>query len=665
MLTLARMSHQAPATAPDPPASAVLRSARELGVPSSTAARPVSPAPCIPAHVGRLVTNTREKYGLARSLVLVLSILLQCSATLAAAGSTDKAFPRPAALAPAVAFWTRVYTEIDTSRGFIHDDRRLGVVYQVLTLDPDDSPANQNRAIQNALSGYRKALLTLASGKRAHLTATETRALRPWGKGAASEQLKAAADRVRFQRGQADRFNAGLARATKWQRRIEAIFRKEGLPTELAALPHVESSYNPKAHSSAGAAGLWQLMPSTAERYLSSKAAAQLLEHNYAVLQSWPLALTAYNHGLSGMRRAALDTGTSDIAKIVARYDGDSFGFASRNFYAAFLAALDVSRRPEVYFGKGREKFGQRPLAVATSAFLPLDAVTRAFGVEPQRLRDLNPGLARTVWSGKLLIPAGYTLRLPPGQTTPEAKRKMAQLARTAGYRSQRPDVYHEVSGGESLSEIAEKYGANTSELVALNKLTSRHDIRAGQILLVASGPEPDLVRSQGRESDADDGDSEPGMLTVETQPELAADPADYRVHADGTIIIQAAETLGHYAEWLGVTSKRLREINRLREGQPLVIGHRFKLDLAKTSRASFAHQRVAHHMALQASYFQNVRIEGTREHRVQSGDTLWGLAEQRFGVPLWLLRQYNPDIALDGVLPLGGVISVPVVAKG
>jgi membrane-bound lytic murein transglycosylase D len=69
--------------------------------------------------------------------------------------------------------------------------------------------------------------------------------------------------------------------------------------------------------------------------------------------------------------------------------------------------------------------------------------------------------------------------------------------------------------------------------------------------------------------------------------------------------------------------------------------------------------------MALQASYFQNVRIEGTREHRVQSGDTLWGLAEQRFGVPLWLLRQYNPDIALDGVLPLGGVISVPVVAKG
>jgi len=201
---------------------------------------------------------------------------------------------------------------------------------------------------------------------------------------------------------------------------------------------------------------------------------------------------------------------------------------------------------------------------------------------------------------------------------------------------------------------------------VAINSLDSGHDIRAGQILLVASGPAPARVAARSRAADDPDGEAKgpgPGMLAPEAQPELAADPSDYRVLKDGTIIVQSAETLGHYAEWLGVSGKRLREINRLKDGQAVVVGHRLKLDLAKTSRSSFEQQRVAHHAALQASYFRTVRIAGMRQHKVQSGDTLWRLAEQR-GVPLWLLRQYNPDIGLDGVLPLGGVIAVPVVAK-
>jgi len=617
-----------------------------------------------------------------RSVLLLLWLSLQCVLVLASSGEAPSAFPRPAALAPAVAFWTRVYTQIDTGSGFIHDDRRLDVVYQVLRLDADAAPAAQDKAIQRALADYRKALASLADGKRSRLTETERRALRAWGRAAKPAALKAAAERVRFQRGQADRFNGGLARAAKWRRHIEAIFRKQGLPTELAALPHVESSYNPKARSGAGAAGLWQLMPATAERYLhvdkarderldpykSSDAAARLLQHNYSVLNSWPLALTAYNHGLSGMRRAVLNTGTEDIARIIERYDGDSFGFASRNFYPAFLAALDVSRAPESYFGKNREKFGPQPITVRTGAYLPADSVASAFGADTQQLCSLNPDLPRTVWRGKLFIPKGYPLHLPPSHTLVQAKTEMARLARTAGYQSQRPDIYHEVRAGESLSQIAERYDKDTQELVAINGLDNGHAIRAGQLLLVASGPEPQPVTAAHRaaaaaatERDRED----PGILPLETQPDLAADPADYSVRADGTIIVQAAETLGHYAEWLGVASKRLRDINRLGTDQGLVIGHRLKLDLSKTSRASFERQRTAHHQSLEASYFQDVRIAGLRQHHVQSGDTLWRLAKQRYGIPLWLLRQYNPDIALDSVLPLGGVIAVPVLAKG
>ena len=118
------------------------------------------------------------------------------------------------------------------------------------------------------------------------------------------------------------------------------------MPVELSVLPHVESSFNPEAYSHVGAAGIWQFIRSTGKRYMqidhlidermdpfaSTKAAAKLLRHNYQLTQSWPLALTAYNHGVASMRRAINTLGTRDIAVIVRKYKGRAFGFASRNF---------------------------------------------------------------------------------------------------------------------------------------------------------------------------------------------------------------------------------------------------------------------------------------------------------------------------------------------
>ena len=143
------------------------------------------------------------------------------------------------------------------------------------------------------------------------------------------------------------------------------VLEQHGVPEEIAALPHVESSFNPAAYSKVGAAGLWQFMPSTAKRFMrvdgvvderldpysATEAAANLMLYNYRLLGSWPLAVTAYNHGPGGLRRAQEELGTSDIAVIVKRYQGATFGFASRNFYVAFLAALEVDRNAEKYFG--------------------------------------------------------------------------------------------------------------------------------------------------------------------------------------------------------------------------------------------------------------------------------------------------------------------------
>jgi membrane-bound lytic murein transglycosylase D len=85
--------------------------------------------------------------------------------------------------------------------------------------------------------------------------------------------------------------------------------------------------------------------------YTASEGAARLLRGNYERLGSWPLAITAYNHGPGGMAKAVRILGTRDIGTIVARHRSPSFGFASRNFYAEFMAARRIDRDPARYFG--------------------------------------------------------------------------------------------------------------------------------------------------------------------------------------------------------------------------------------------------------------------------------------------------------------------------
>src|SRR2546423_9587556 len=132
-----------------------------------------------------------------------------------------------------------------------------------------------------------------------------------WGAGGTPARLRSAIEDIRFQLGQADRFRAGLIRSGAWETHIAETLANLGLPAELAVLPHVESSFNPAAYSKVGAAGLWQFLRSTGRRYMridgagggrpdpfpSTEAAAQLLAYNHRVLGTWPLALTAYNHG--------------------------------------------------------------------------------------------------------------------------------------------------------------------------------------------------------------------------------------------------------------------------------------------------------------------------------------------------------------------------------
>jgi membrane-bound lytic murein transglycosylase D len=272
-------------------------------------------------------------------------------------------FPRPPLLDPNVEFWKQIYTEYGVGDFVLHDRNNLGVIYGVVRVGDTTSQCRAaelaRSEIQRLRAKHQDLLTKLAGGVPPEELGAEAESVsQAWGCPCPSDVLLRAADNIRVQQGLRQKVDEGLRRARKLLPRILAILREHKLPMELAALPMVESSYNPQAYSKAGAVGLWQFIRSTGKQYLTitrkrddrrdpiraTEAAAHLLRHNYEALGSWPLAIIAYNHGREGILTARTAVGSSAIEEIIARYNGPRFGFASRNFYAEFLAALEVVR---------------------------------------------------------------------------------------------------------------------------------------------------------------------------------------------------------------------------------------------------------------------------------------------------------------------------------
>ena len=655
---------------------------------------------------------------------------------------------RPASLQPAIDFWRRVYTEITTDEGFIHDDERLDIVYETVRLSSSDNRARRATA-RHATERYVHALKAVAGGKRDHLDAAEQRVVALWGPNIDAKALTRAAQRVRFQLGQADKFRAGLIRSGAWRQFIRKTITDAGLPQEIASLPHVESSFNPAAYSKVGAAGMWQFMRSTGRRFMridnvvderldpykSTVAAALLMQQNYEVTGTWPLAITAYNHGAAGMRRAIAQVGSNDIAVIVRKYNSRSFGFASRNFYAALLAAVDIDDDPAHYFGVFDRHPQDSSRVMVMPHFVDASTLVKSLGVREQVLEEINPSLRATVWNGSKKVPKGYELRVPLSAGNP--KILLASVPGNAWDSKQTPDLFHVVQRGETLSSIAPRYGARISQLVAINNLPSASRIRIGQKLILPAGapqyaaraavvhpgsapsrPEtvaapvtvaladvsaPDVALAPtnadapdatdadastatdtdtdaGTDTDASDdavgtdqevaagstpkGPSSKAAAAVAIeQQQLAADPSDYTVADDRTILVQEDETIGHYADWLGIKTSEVRTLNHMHHTSAVRVGRRLKLDFSKVSTEQFEATRMAYHRALQEQFFADHQIVSTSEHTVKSGESIWVLAGQRYDVPIWLLRQYNPDLDLARVRPSTRVV-IPILAS-
>jgi membrane-bound lytic murein transglycosylase D len=320
-----------------------------------------------------------------------------------------------------------------------------------------------------------------------------------------------------------------------------------------------------------------------------------------------------------------------------------------------------------------------------------LSVIADRFGVSIAELKRVNN------LHSSHFIHAGQTLRLPKSRRVSVPTRALV-------------DGTYRVQSGDTLSGIADAFGVPETQLLEQNNLQSRHRIYLGQVLnvtarpvqvtdtgmaLAAAAPEepepgavPEVVADADEtavaDADADetavaDADAaleevveELELTSVEAaipmqpagqHPDLLADPADYSVLEDGRIFIQAAETLGHYADWLGLRANDLREINRLKFEQELILGSKIKLDFQKIDKATFEERRIAYHRNLQEAYFTQYQITGVEEHKIKRGDSIWELTHIKYRIPLWLFRQYNADIDLNRIKP-GTVLRFPIIEQ-
>ena len=616
--------------------------------------------------------------------LLYLAISISFFATIQVAA--DDRFPQPPELQPDVDFWVAVFSDYSVDEGVLHDNRNLGVVYKRLNMSAKLSRRERNRRVDRHRKEIRAVLQTLASGKRDNLSAEEARVLALWPADVTNATLANATRQIRYQQGLRERFRQGLERAGRWRAYVNEQFTAQGVPIEIAALPHVESSYNPNARSHVGASGIWQFTRSTGRRFMrvdhvvderndpfaATRGAARLLAYNYSLTGSWPMAITAYNHGLSGVRRAMRKHGDDALVDILRNYRGRTFGFASRNFYVAFLAAKEIDQNPDRYFPGVVPEAPVDYATVRLSSYVSAEGLSKAAGVSERQIARHNPGLQATIWQGSKHLPKGYELRLPTSATSTPLANLVASLPSDAVFDRQLPDLFHTVARGDTLSEIADTYDTRVSTLVALNQLSSSHRIRAGQRLRLpaagpapAAAPPPEPVATIAAVAPAEAEEEPVGGLAGEIlgtiQTALLSDPSDYTVASDNTIEVHPLETLGHFGDWLEIKTQRLRDLNGFAFRTPVEVGQRIKLDLGTVDAKTFEERRIAYHRTQQDRFFRQHVIKETVTHTIRRGESVWVVALRRYDVPLWLFRQYNPELDLHKVQP-GTTVQIPVL---
>ncbi|MGI6680829.1 MAG: LysM peptidoglycan-binding domain-containing protein [Bdellovibrionota bacterium] len=427
----------------------------------------------------------------------------------------NQAFLVPKAMQGRVNFWVDVFTKYGRHHYVLHHRAYPQVVFKVL-----DFNVYANSFSKARLEKYKEQvkrqevnrILNMAKAFSLGRNPTNSYEKEIWNKlinlpgGKANFAKLYKEDLVRAQAGIKEEYGEAIKRSGRYIGIMEKIFVNEyKLPIELTRLPFVESSFNYKAYSSIGAAGIWQFMRRTGasmgmiinnavderkDPVVATRAAAKYLRANYNKLGSWGLAITAYNHGAAGVARKVKEYGSSNISYIVEHPTKRLFGFASNNFYAEFLAALEVYENKAKYFPNIRQEPALQFLQYPLKYPIKVSEVSRRLNVSVDLIQKYNYALTNKTLAGYYLIPKGYKIKLPSEYANRiallDAPDKSARYAKVApawetGKR------YYTVKKGDSLGSISARFNVRVSTLKSLNNLKS-DKIFIGQNLCISSG---------------------------------------------------------------------------------------------------------------------------------------------------------------------------------
>ncbi|MEM1230981.1 MAG: LysM peptidoglycan-binding domain-containing protein [Pseudomonadota bacterium] len=389
-----------------------------------------------------------------------------------------------------------------------------------------------------------------------------------------------------------------------------------GIPTELALMPVIESALDPYAFSPGGAAGLWQFIDATAQRFglrktwwydgrrdviAATDAAMSYLSFLHQSFDDWLLVMAGYNAGEGSVRRALRRYKAQNAATEPGFFDLRLPG-ETRQYVPRILAYAAVIADPEKY-GVGLPELPLQPgfRTVTLPAQFDLMKVSELLQMPLEDLYRWNPALNQ--WATPAKGP--HRLIVPPELDVVQAESRFAGIAEKErmGWK------IITVRAGDSLSTIAARNGIRSADIRKINRLRSDL-IRAGQ------------------------------QLYIPKSKEAAAQYPIARLHGDRTHTVRPGDSLWKLARANGVTIKQLVRWNELNPKAPLRVGQ--TLHVGRTSR----------------SVMRKVR------YRVRSGDNLSRIAS-RFNVRSADIASWN-GLDISDYLQPGQRLTLHVnVAKG
>lgn len=404
-------------------------------------------------------------------------------------------------------------------------------------------------------------------------------------------------------------------RAARYLHYTVSEAEQRGIPTELALLPVIESSYNPFAYSHASAAGMWQFIPGTGKIFglkqnwwfdgrrdviESTRAAYDFLTQLHSKFGSWELALAAYNAGPGAVQRSI----NRNLAEgLPADFWSLRLPSETMSYVPRFLAMAQLIKSPES-FGVSLRPIMDQPYfrVVDTNGQIDLESAASLAGVSLKELYQLNPGFNR--WATdpegphRLLIPASLPTDFAQQISALPAPERVAVENYT-------------VKKGDTLFKVAKRFGTTPAELKRLNKLKS-NQLKNGSTLVV----------SQTR-----NGSAEYARIQAELFGKSLSTASNKKVVS--RYKVRRGDTLSSVARKHGVSTKQLAKLNGLRVKSHLKQGQVLKVNGKAGSNSRTASRGKAKGKGKRISY------------EVRKGDTLFSISK-RYNVSVKQIRNWN-----------------------